>query len=43
MEEETILRKKPPILLKGMEKKQFLYLIKNRNKLVEKEKLFKEI
>ena len=43
MEEETLLRKGQPVLLKRMEMKLLLYLVRNRNRLVEKEELFKEV
>ena len=43
MEEETLLRKGKPVLLKRMEMKLLLYLVRNRNRLVEKEELFKEV
>ena len=43
MEEETLLKKGEPVLLKRMEMKLLLYLIRNRNRLVEKEELFKEV
>ncbi|RKI74908.1 DNA-binding response regulator [bacterium 1xD42-87] len=43
MEEETLLKKGEPVLLKRMEMKLLLYLIRNRNSLVEKEELFKEV
>ncbi len=42
-EEETILKKGQPVLLKRMEKKLLFYLINNKNRLVEKEELFKEV
>ena len=41
--EETVLKKGQPVSLKRMEKKLLLYLVKNRNRLVEKEELFKEV
>lgn len=43
MEEETLLRKGQPVLLKRMEMKLLLYLVRNRNRLVEKEELFREV
>lgn len=43
MEEETLVRKGQPVLLKRMEMKLLLYLVRNRNRLVEKEELFKEV
>ena len=43
MEEETLLRKGQPVLLKRMEMKLLLYLVRNRNQLVEKEELFREV
>lgn len=43
MEEETLLKKGEPVLLKRMEMKLLLYLIRNRNRLVAKEELFKEV
>ena len=43
MEEETLLRKGQPVLLKRMEMKLLLYLVRNRNRLVEKDELFKEV
>ncbi len=43
MEEETLLKKGEPVLLKRMEMKLLLYLIRNRNRLVEKEELFREV
>lgn len=43
MEEETLLKKGEPVLLKRMEMKLLLYLIRNRNRLVGKEELFKEV
>lgn len=43
MEEETLLKKGEPVLMKRMEMKLLLYLIRNRNRLVEKEELFKEV
>jgi two-component system response regulator RegX3 len=43
MEEETLLKKGEPVLLKRMEMKLLLYLIRNRNHLVGKEELFKEV
>lgn len=43
MEEETVLRKGKAVSLKRMEKKLLLHLIKNRNRVVEKEELFKEV
>ena len=43
MEEETIMKKGQPVLLKRMERKLLFYLIKNKNRLVEKEELFKEV
>ncbi|MBD5543495.1 MAG: response regulator transcription factor [Lachnospiraceae bacterium] len=43
MEEETLLKKGEPVMLKRMEMKLLLYLIRNRNRLVEKEELFKEV
>ena len=43
MEEETLLRKGKPVLLKRMEMKLLLYLVRNRNRLVEKEELFREV
>ena len=43
MEEETLLKKGEPVLLKRMEMKLLLYLIRNKNRLVEKEELFKEV
>ena len=43
MEEETVLRKGQPVSLKRMEKKLLLHLIKNRNRVVEKEELFKDV
>ena len=42
-EEETLLKKGEPVLLKRMEMKLLLYLIRNRNRLVGKEELFKEV
>ena len=41
--EETVLKRGQPVSLKRMEKKLLLYLIKNRNRLVKKEELFKEV
>ena len=43
MEEETLLKNGEPVLMKRMEMKLLLYLIRNRNRLVEKEELFKEV
>lgn len=43
MEEESVMREGKPVLLKRMEKKLLFYLIKNRNRLVEKEELFREV
>ncbi|NBJ94796.1 response regulator transcription factor [Parablautia muri] len=43
MKEETLFKKGEPVLLKRMEMKLLLYLIRNRNRLVEKEELFKEV
>lgn len=43
MEEETLLKKGEPVLMKRMEMRLLLYLIRNRNRLVEKEELFKEV
>ena len=43
MEEETVLRKGKSVSLKRMEKKLLLHLIKNRNRVVEKEELFKDV
>lgn len=40
---ETVLRKGKPVPLKRMEKKLLLYLIRNRNRLVTKEELFREV
>lgn len=41
--DETVLKNKEQVPLKRMEKKLLLYLIKNRNRLVTKEELFKEV
>lgn len=41
--EETVLKKGQPVLLKRMEKKLLLYLIRNRNRLIGKEELFREV
>ena len=41
--EETVLKRGQPVSLKRMEEKLLLYLIKNRNRLVKKEELFKEV
>ena len=43
MEEEILLKKGEPVMLKRMEMKLLLYLIRNRNRLVWKEELFKEV
>ena len=37
------MKKGQPVLLKRMEKKLLFYLINNKNRLVEKEELFKEV
>ena len=41
--DEAVLKNKEQVPLKRMEKKLLLYLIKNRNRLVTKEELFKEV
>lgn len=43
IEEETVRRKGQPVALKRMEKKLLFYLIKNRNRLIEKDELFREV
>lgn len=43
IEEETIQRKGQIVSLKRMERKLLFYLIKNRNRLIEKEELFREV
>ncbi len=43
MAEETVLKNNQVISFKRMEKKLLLYLIRNRNRLVEKEELFREV
>ena len=43
IQDEIILKKGQPVFLKRMEKKLLLYLIQNRNRLVKKEELFKEV
>lgn len=41
--QETVYRNKEPVVLKRMELKLLLYLIRNRNRLVEKEELYREV
>lgn len=41
--QEIVLRRGQPVPLKRMERKLLLYLIRNRNRLVEKEELFREV
>lgn len=43
MKDEMITRNKQEVSLKRMEKKLLLYLVKNRNRLIEKEELFREV
>lgn len=43
MKDEMITRNKQTVSLKRMEKKLLLYLVKNRNRLIEKEELFREV
>ncbi|MDE6983605.1 MAG: winged helix-turn-helix domain-containing protein, partial [Lachnospiraceae bacterium] len=41
--QETVYRNKEPVVLKRMELKLLLYQIRNRNRLVEKEELYREV
>lgn len=43
MTRETVLRNGQPVPLRRMEKKLLFYLIRNRNRLVAKEELFREV
>lgn len=43
MENEILLRNGAPVPFKRMEKKLLFYLLRNRNRLIEKEELFQEV
>lgn len=43
MKDEIIKRNKQTVSLKRMEKKLLMYLVKNRNRIVEKDEIFREV